>query len=107
MPEFVGLQTIENSEPQWHELSCCGCLLDGFLNCIIIICYHQTVCDKAFEEDIIAPQSSVKKNKRGRPRKKPIDDKKKQQEIKTETLDNEEDWKPKKGKDKFCLENHF
>ena len=65
-----------------------------------------TYCHKAFEEDIIAPQSPVKKKKRGRPRKKSIDDNKKQQEIKTETLDNEEDWKPKKGKYEFYLENH-
>ena len=49
--------------------------------------------DEVFE-DIIAPQSPVKKKKRGRPRKKPIDDNKKHQKIKTETSDDE-DWKPK------------
>ena len=65
------------------------------------------MCDTAFEQDIIEPQSPVKKKKRGRPRKKSIDHNRKPQEIKTETLDNEEDWKPKKGKDEFCLENHF
>ena len=56
-----------------------------------------TYCDKAFEENITS-QSPVKKKKRGRPRKNTINDSKKQQEIKTETPDNEEDWKPKKGK---------
>merc|ERR1719203_1393596 len=57
--------------------------------------------EHTFEQDIIEPQSPVKKKKRGRPRKKSIDDNKKQQEIKTETLDNEEDWKPKKEQDLF------
>jgi len=56
--------------------------------------------EHTFEENIIT-QSPVKKKKRGRPRKNTINDNKKQQEIKTETPDNEEDWKPKKEQDLF------